>query len=47
MHLWSGCAAGTTGRRRRHRAEPTKGEEGVVTPDLVLKHRDATLAVYV
>jgi hypothetical protein len=41
-----GCPAGA-GRRRRHRGVATNSEEGDATPDLLLKHPDATLAIYV
>ena len=34
-------------RRRRHRGEATKIEEGDATLDLLLKHLDATLTTYV
>jgi hypothetical protein len=32
---------------RRHQGEAGEGEEGDVTPDLLLKHPDITLATYV
>jgi hypothetical protein len=31
----------------RHRGEVAESEEGDVIPDLLLKHLDATLAIYV
>jgi hypothetical protein len=34
-------------RRMRHRGEIAESEEGDVTPDLLLKHSDATLATYI
>jgi hypothetical protein len=34
-------------RRRRHRDETVEGKEGDATPDLFLKHSDATLVIYV
>jgi hypothetical protein len=34
-------------RRRRHRGETTKGDEGDVTPNLLLKHPDTILATYI
>jgi hypothetical protein len=40
-----GCSAGA--RRRRHRVEIVKREEGDATPDLLLKYLDTTLATYV
>jgi hypothetical protein len=40
-----GCPAGVA--RRRHQDEAVEGEEGDATPDLLLKHSDATLATYV
>jgi hypothetical protein len=33
--------------RRRHRGKAAEGEERNATPDLLLKHSDATLATYV
>jgi hypothetical protein len=33
--------------RRRHRSEATKSEDRDATPDLLLKHPDATFATYV
>ena len=44
--LWFGCLA-DTGRTRTPENEAIEGEEGDITPDLLLKHRDATLATYV
>jgi hypothetical protein len=41
-----GCPAGAGGRRRQ-RGEATKDEEGDATPDLLLKHPDATLVTFV
>jgi hypothetical protein len=38
-----GCSTSAK-RRRRHRGEAVEGEEGVATPNLLLKHSDATLA---
>jgi hypothetical protein len=35
------------GGRRRHQDEPVESEEGDATPDLLLKHPDATFAIYV
>jgi hypothetical protein len=32
--------------RSKHRAEATGSEEGDATPDLLLKHPDAALAIY-
>jgi hypothetical protein len=34
-------------RRRRHRGEAAEDEKGDATPDLLLKHSDVTLAIYV
>jgi len=34
-------------RRRRHQGEATEGEEEDATPDLLLKHLDATLVTHV
>jgi hypothetical protein len=39
-----GCLAGA---RRRHRGEAAENEKGDATPDLLLKHPDATHATYV
>jgi hypothetical protein len=33
--------------RRRYRGETAEGEERDATPDLLLKHSDATLVTYV
>jgi hypothetical protein len=41
-----GCPA-VAGRRRRHRDEAAEGEEGDATPDLLIKHLDVTLAIFV
>jgi hypothetical protein len=41
-----GCPASAR-RRRRHRDEAAEGEERDTTPDLLLKHSDATLATYI
>ena len=34
-------------RRRRHRGKAAESEKGDATADLLLKHRDTTLATYV
>jgi hypothetical protein len=39
--------AGQQKARRRHRGEKAEGEQGDATPDLLLKHPDATFATYV
>jgi hypothetical protein len=39
------CAAGAG--RRRNRGEVAESEEKNVTPDLLLKHSDTTLATYI
>jgi hypothetical protein len=35
------------GRRRRHRGEASKSKDRDATPDLLLKHPNATFATYV
>jgi hypothetical protein len=39
-----GCLAGTG---RRHQGETAECDEGVATPDLLLKRSDATLTTYI
>ena len=41
-----GCPV-NAGRRRRHQSEATEGEEGDATHNLLLKHSDETLIIYV
>jgi hypothetical protein len=42
-----GCPAGTGRRRHRGEGEAAESEDRYATPDLLLKHPDATLATYI
>jgi hypothetical protein len=46
VRLWFRYLA-DAGRRRRHQGEVAEDEKGDATPDLFLKHLDATFATYV
>jgi len=46
LRLWFGCPAGTR-RRRRQRGKAAEDEERDATFNLLLKHLDATLTIYV
>jgi hypothetical protein len=44
---WGGGCLASARWRRRNRGEAAESEEGDVTLDLLLKHLDTTLAIYI